>query len=170
MSFMEITREMWIGAGALAFIGAVVWMVPPTTPVAPMASAVRPRVSGVAKPPIDAPAFAASAPPPVATPGISPTPVTPESAMPTRFAEATPPRPRWREVASADRDDEDSGSPEDAFDTGYRWAEANDIAERRDCRRWRSSPAEAGCRAYLRDSDDREPGDGEDQDVAREPQ
>lgn len=161
---------MRIGAGALAFIGVVVWMIPPTTPVAPMAATTRLHANGVVKPPIDAPAFAVSAPAPIATPGITPTPVTQDSAMPTRFAEASPPPPRWRDRAPAGDDEQDDVSPETVFATGYRWAEANDVSERRDCRRWRGSPAEAGCRAYLRDSDDGDAGDDEDRDVAPEPQ
>jgi hypothetical protein len=173
---MEMTREMWFGAGAgaIAFIGAVAWMVPPTTPVAPMAASARPRASSVAKPASDAPQFAGAdvasqIPAPIAPAIATPTPVTQENAMPTRLADATPPRPRWRDVATADRD-EDDAVPEETFDTGYRWAEANDIVDRRDCRRWRGSPAWDGCRVYLREADVRDPADPEDRDVASEPQ
>jgi hypothetical protein len=163
---MEITREMRIGAGALAFIGVVVLMLPPTTPLAPAGTAARPHAGAavIAKDPsaLAVAGPASYAPPPPAMPASSPTPVAPESAAPTRFADAAPVQPRWRDAAPADADDQDQAGSDDAFTLGYRWAEQNGIEDRRDCRRWRGSPAESGCRAFLRDSDDGDAGSEEE--------
>jgi hypothetical protein len=152
---MEITREMWIGAGALAFVGTVVLMLPPTTPVAPIATSVRPHARGNASPPADAPAFQdhASVTPVADRPAISMPPVRSEPELASREPD---PAPRWRE--SDPSDDGDQAAPDPDFTMGYRWAEANGVFERRDCRRWRGSPAEDGCRAYLRDAEDGEGG------------
>jgi hypothetical protein len=163
---MQITREMRIGAGALAFIGAVVWMIPPTTPVAPVGTAVRPHRSGLVAPVTDyaggtgyeAPVYV---PPPVGEP---PAPVAREAAPPPRLAQAEPVQPRWRDTGSNYADEDPEALPDRAFETGYRWAEENGIEERRDCRRWRGSPAEDGCRQYVRDAGD------DDRGVAWEPQ
>ncbi|WP_404710869.1 hypothetical protein [Sphingomonas sp. MMS24-J13] len=152
-----MTREIRIGVGALAFVGVVVMMLPPTTPLAPAGTPTRPRAaaaaiaqdpsaSGIAEP-------AYYTPPLPAMPASNPTPVSQDSAMPTRYADAAPVQPRWRDPAPADADDQGQAGSDDAFATGYRWAEQNGIEDRRDCRRWRGSPAESGCRAFLRDSD-----------------
>ncbi len=172
MSTMEIRREMWMGAGALAFLGVVVWMIPPTTPLAPVAASVRARAGNSG----NASAVAATMPAPVAAPTIPPADATPVTAdatpPPPRFAEAVPPQPRWRDAPSDDADSDDAdqnpASPDQAFAMGYRWAQSNEIGDSRDCRRWRG-PAEVGCLAYLHASDS---GDDEDEeeDVARPPQ
>jgi hypothetical protein len=151
---MQITREMWIGAGVLAFVGTVVLMLPPTTPVAPVATSVRPHARGNASPPVQAPPFQdyAAVAPPAARPAVSMPPTQPVSELASRDPV---PSPRWRDSEPAY--DGDDAAPDPDFTMGYRWAEANGVFERRDCRRWRGSPAEDGCRAYLRDAED---GDG----------
>jgi hypothetical protein len=160
---MEITREMWIGAGALAFVGTVVLMVPPTIPVAPVATSVRPHARSTASPPTNAPAFtdyeAANIPaPPAYGPPRNPRPAAVEEQVESaaRDDDAIP-SPRWRDAAPIPSEDADQAMPDPDFSMGYRWAEANGALERRDCRRWRGSAAEDGCRAYLRDTDQ---GDG----------
>jgi hypothetical protein len=93
-----------------------------------------------------------------------------DSVSPARYAEATPRPYSWRDRDATVSDGQEDTSPEAAFATGYSWAESNQIDDRRDCRRWRGSPAEAGCGAYLRDTDQHDPGYDQDRDVAIEPQ
>jgi hypothetical protein len=168
---MEITREMWIGAGALAFVGAVVLMVPPTIPVAPVATSVRPHARSAASPSVNAPAFTdyaaatgggSGAPVSTPSPGnLAPPAIEREPEMAARDTDSVP-SPRWRDAPSVAAEDEDRDSPDPDFTMGYRWAEQNGVFERRDCRRWRGSPAEDGCRAYLRDADGDDEGTGAD--------
>lgn len=174
---MEIRREMWMGAGALAFIGVVAWMIPPTTPLAPLANIGRLRASGVSGTASMAGAEAATPMAPSFPPGGSAsdaTPVADNAAPPMRLADAAPPQPRWHDRSSYDGDDqaEDQDqdqdappSPDQAFAMGYRWAQANGVDDRRACRRWHG-PAEVGCLAFLHASDS---GD-DDTDVAQGPQ
>lgn len=175
---MKITREMRFAAGALAFVGAVIWMLPPTQPTGPGGS---PGRTVAARPARAAPK---TSPEPTLPDAFGPPALQPSSPRPpeAQTAERAPPRPT--ETAEADEQaaaadtDADANAEEDAdrdgrdpeFVRGYRWAEANDVARRRECRRWRGSPAEDGCRAYLRDAEEAEDDPDADPGVAWAPQ
>ena len=145
---MQVTREMRIGAAALAFIGAVAWMLPPTTPVAPISGpgqyAVRPRplVTAAAYPPVGDP--------PETLDGGSQAPPIPIDRAADPLPD--PASPRWRDPSDA----ADDGRPDPDFMTGYDWAEAKAIGRRDDCGRWRGTAAEDGCRTFLSDTAERE--------------
>lgn len=147
---MQFTREMRIGAAALAFIGAIAWMLPPTTPVAPVSApgqfAVRAHASGAVS-------DAAYSPPP-APPGSFDAGGEAPPIAADRGAESLsdPAAPRWRDAEDA----ADDARPDPDFMTGYDWAETNAIARRGDCRRWRGTAAEDGCRTFVNDAPERD--------------
>jgi hypothetical protein len=150
---MQITREMGIGAGALAFVGVVAWMVPPTTPVAPMGTKAQPGARGSAIRAPSASTLSFAGPVVAAAPYVPPAPVPVERQAEPVAIEPAP--PRWREAEPDYADDEEKAAgPDQDYVAGYRWAEETGIAGRRDCRRWRGSPAEDGCRAYVRDMEE----------------
>ena len=162
---MTMTRSVQIGAAALAFILAVVWMLPPTTPVAPSANPTRPgaaRSVGTAAPPtpIAANGFdttAAMLPPPP----LPPLPVPASGVSPSAVDRAEP---------TEATDDYANGDEESDpyFRAGYRWAERNDIRDADECRAWRGTPREDGCLAYVEEAPDAQP-PGPDDDTT-EPQ
>ena len=141
-----------IGGAFLALVLAVLWMLPPTTPLAPDA-ATNPRpvtqiVRRTSAPSEPAPAYPQSD---VSfSPSLPPIPVDPPAEPPRRIAE-TPPAPQdgdYGEYADA--------NPERAFERGYGWAARRDVRDPEQCRRWEGTPREDGCLAYLGDVDDRE--------------
>lgn len=149
---MKMTRQMWVATGAVALIGAVAWMLPPTTPIGPGGAGARPQQVRARS---TAVATSLPAPAPAvrdASPGYAPSPPDLDAA---ERAGPRPPRtaqPRQPDPAFDNEGDQDQ--PDPAFVTGYRWAEDSGIERRRACRRWRGSPAEDGCLAYLRDAED----------------
>jgi hypothetical protein len=163
---MTITRSVQIGAAILAFILAVVWMLPPTTPVAPSANPTRPgaaRSVGTVAPPapvaaygFDSAATAAMLPPP---PPLPPLPLLSDPALGVSQSVA------HRAEPAAATDDYAGGDEESDpyFRAGYRWAERNDIWDADECRAWRGTPREDGCLAYVEEAPDaRAPGPDDD--------
>jgi len=139
-----------IGGAFLALVLAVLWMLPPTTPLAPDA-ATNPRpVTQIARrtsaPAEPAPAYPQSD---VSfSPPLPPAPVEVPAEPPRRTAEA---RPEPQEGGYSQYADAD---PERAFERGYGWAARRDVQDPEECRRWEGTPREDGCLAYLRDVDD----------------
>ena len=149
-----------IGGAFIALVLAVLWMLPPTTPLAPDA-ATNPRpVTQIARrtsaPTELAPAYPQSD---VSfSPTLPPAPIEVPVEQPQRRVEAAP-EPQddgYAEYADAD--------PERAFERGYGWAARRDVQDPEECRRWEGTPREEGCLAYLRDVDHRDADEAESQD------
>jgi len=150
---MEIPRQVWMGGGALAFVLAVVVMVPPTKPIG--------------GPKIDPNAHHGLAPLPAPTPqpAIQPVQMQPtEPVAPTGFSgdaaqvAAAGEQDRTEETAQpsseqryAMRDPRPVSDDEDrAFRAGYRWAERRGIDDPRACEAMDDGPGLDGCLAYAR--------------------
>jgi len=157
---MTIARSAQIAVAILAFILVVVWMIPPTTPVAPSGRPTRPgaaRPVGSLAPPVSVAAnnfdtadTGAMLPPP---PPLPPLPAPTPAANPTVASRAEPAEPAeaTEDYASGDEDSDPY------FRAGYRWAERNDIRDANECRVWRGTPREDGCLAYVEEAPDSAP-------------
>jgi hypothetical protein len=140
-----------IGGAFVALVLAVLWMLPPTTPLAPDAATnprpvtqIARRASAAAEP---APAYPQSD---VSfSPSLPPAAVYPPVEQSRRTAETLPAPRDGGDAEYADAD------PERAFERGYGWAARRDVQDPEECRRWEGTPREDGCLAYLRDVEDR---------------
>jgi len=143
----------------LAFLLAVAWMMPPTTPKAAEAHPAIPHRASTSQPATTAMAvtdasFDVPPPPP-------PPPVIEENA-----GRSAQPASRARASSGRSQDDQSAASPfaparegdlyayldpQKEYDRGYRWAERRQAEDSRECRRWADTPAEDGCLAFLQD-------------------
>lgn len=148
---MALSRNAWIGIGALGFLGALAAIMPPTTPVgAERNAAARPAAIRPPAPP-PAPVY------PDATISDAPGTVPPRPSQPL-----PPPEPPVRETDQSRQNPEPEAETaehvltyeqlEAAYRDGYRWAARNEVEDRRECRRFGGSPAEEGCRAFVSDA------------------
>ena len=150
---MTLTRPFAFGGAIVAFVLAVVWMMPPTTPKAAEARPAIPHriMASTAPSTLTPTADASFAVPP-------PPPPLPSDEAVNRAAKATFPS---RASSDAYRDspprplDEDLHAyldPQEEYDRGYRWAERRQAQDARECRRWANSLAEDGCLGFLQDN------------------
>lgn len=169
----KLPRQAWIGGGVLAFVLAVIVMVPPTKPIG--GPKIDPNahhgLADLPKPvpqPVVQPIAAQLAPEQPQTP---PEGYSGEAARiasegdderPWRDAEPTPQQPRY---AMRDAEPVPASDAEDrAFRAGYRWAQRQDVDDPRACGMIGDGPGIDGCVAYAREARNRryrdEEGDG----------
>ena len=149
---MTVTRPFALGGSILAFVLAVAWMIPPTTPKATEAGPTIPHraaafpATPTLTPPVDA-SFAV--PPPSFPPASEVTldrgvrPAFPSHSPSDSYRDSPPPPLEDDRYAYLD--------PQEEYDRGYRWAKRRQAEDPRECRRWAGTLVEDGCLGFLQD-------------------